>query len=260
MMLRFKSAAALGCTLLWCSLPAHAHDVVLMPIDHGELRVRFGHPQDWQPVDAEKLLELQTIDAAGRVTERHAALKRRGLDLVAPVKAPGPLLTAARYDNGLWLKLPSQPGQPEQYRNASKFMLPEGTDGMLAVKFAKGIALRRDDETLYRKPLGHLLELIPQRNPLALAPGESLPVLVRFNGQPLPDAAVECSDMAKKIDEDKIVRYKTGPDGVAQVKIRRGLNVLAIDHTVSNDGALGEAARALPVAKGVLIATYAFQR
>ena len=242
-----------------CGAAAHAHDLVLMPITNGELRVRFGHPQDWQPVDAEKLLEVQTIDAAGKAVDQHNALKRRELDMVMPLVADAALLTAARYDNGLWLAIAAQDGQPVQYRNASKFMLPEGTDPMLAVKFAKGIVLRLDDETLYRKAVGHLLEIIPQQNPLKLAADAALPVLVQFNGRPLANAGIEVSDLETKIAEDKIVRYRTDANGIAQVSLRRGLNVLAVDHTVQNDGALGEAARALPVGKGALIATYAFQ-
>ena len=244
-----------------CCTSVQAHDLVLMPITNGELRVRFGHPQDWQPVDAEKLLEVQTIDAAGQTIDRHDALKRRALDLVMPLQPPnGALLTAARYDNGLWLALPARDGGPPRYRNASKFMLPEGTDPLLAVKFAKGIVLQPDDETLYRKTVGHRLEIVPQKNPLNLNGDETLPVLVQFNGRPLADAGIEVSDLETKIAEDKIVRYRTDANGIAQVRLRRGLNVLAVDHTVPNDGSLGEAARALPVDKGALIATYAFQR
>ena len=245
--------------LLLAGAGAHAHDLVLMPIEQGTLRVRFGHPADWQSVDAEKLLEVQAIDATGKTVDVHTALKRRALDLVAPFKATGPVLTAARYDNGLWLKLPTPAGQPEQFRNASKFMLPEGRDALLAVKFAKGMTLARGDDTLYRQSVGHLLEIVPQKNPLTLARGELLPVLVRFAGKPLADAGIEASDMTRKIAEDKIVRYKTGADGIAQVKLQRGLNILGVDHSVPNDGSLGEAARALPVARGALIATYAFR-
>ncbi len=243
-----------------CGIGAQAHDLVLMPDAQGELRVRFGHPHDWQPVDAEKLLEVQTIDAAGNTTgHRHDTLKRQGLDLLMPFVGSGPLLIAARYDNGLWLTLPAKDGQPVQYRNASKFMLPEGTDPLLAVKYAKGIVLRVDDDTLFGKTLGHRLEIIPQQNPLKLGAGETLPVLVRFNGRPLAGAGVENSDLETKLPEDRIVRYQTDADGMAQIKLRSGVNLLAVDHTVPNDGSLGDAARALPVDKGALIATYAFR-
>ena len=250
---------ALAASALLSGAAACAHDLVLMPAANGELRIRFGHPLDWQAVDPEKLLEVQTIDTAGKVTDRHRALTRRDLDMVLPLAADAALLIAARYDNGLWLTLPAKDGQPVQYRNASKFMLPEGTDPMLAVKYAKGIVLRADDETLFGKTLGHRLEIIPQKNPLKLGEGDALPVLVRFNGRPLAGAGIENSDLETKLPEDQIVRYQTNADGMAQVKLRRGVNVLAVDHTVPNDGSLGDAARALPVDKGALIATYAFR-
>lgn len=252
-------ASLLAASAMWGTAAVQAHDLVLMPITNGELRVRFGHPQDWQSVDGEKLLEVQTIDAGGKVVDRHDELKRRELDMVMPLAADAALLTAARYDNGLWLTLRGHDGKPDQYRNASKFMLPEGTDPMLAVKFAKGVVLRPDDEALYRRTVGHLLEIIPQKNPLKVNADETLPVLVQFDGRPLANAGIEVSDLETKIVEDKIVRYRTDANGVAQVRLRHGLNVLAVDHTVQNDGSLGDAARALPVGKGALIATYAFQ-
>ncbi|MEE9263924.1 MAG: DUF4198 domain-containing protein [Vicinamibacteria bacterium] len=58
-------------------------------------------------------------------------------------------------------------------------------------KWAKAILQvgDRQDET-WSKALGLKLEIVPQTNPYTLRPGESLPVVVLFDGQPLADVEV----------------------------------------------------------------------
>lgn len=111
-------------------LPAAAHDIVLVP-EAGGVRVRMGHPGDWQSVDGERLLDLQVFNggAGGVGADRQAALKRKGLDLLlaAPAADKAPMLVAARYDKGLWVKLPAVAGAKPQWRNTSRFMTPEPT-------------------------------------------------------------------------------------------------------------------------------------
>lgn len=258
--------AALAACLLTSAAAAQAHDIVLVPAAGGDARapaltVRYGHPQDWLPVDHEKLLELKLIGADGAITDRQDRLTRRGLDLLLKdASARAPMLAEARYDNGLWVRLPTEAGRPEQFRNATRLMVPDAAATLASFKFAKAAVLTAGDDALYKRPVGHLLEIIPQKNPLALAAGESLPVLVRYNGQPLEGAGIEVTNLVDKIAEDRIERFKTGADGIAQVPLRRrGLNVLAVDLNVPNDGALGEQARALPAQTLMMVATYAFR-
>ncbi len=249
--------AALACLAAGA---AQAHDIVLVPHAQG-LTVRYGHPQDWLPVDGEKLLELQLLGADGTTVERHGALKARGLNMeLAGVKAP--VLAAARYDNGLWVQTATAKadGKPE-WRNASRFMLPDAASLMLSVKFAKAFAAGPTDDTLYQRRVGHLLELVPQKNPLALKAGDALPVLVLFNGQPLAGAGIEVSDMVTKLPEDKIKRYVSGSDGIALVTLRpRGVNMLGLDLERPNDAALPGGAQAAPADKVLMVATYTFVR
>lgn len=40
------------------------------------------------------------------------------------------------------------------------------------------------------QPIGLLLEIVPERDPFALKPGDTLPILVLFKGKPLPEANV----------------------------------------------------------------------
>ncbi len=255
------AAAAAVLALVLSPRPAEAHDIVLVP-QGGGLTVRYGHPLDWLPVDHEKLLELQVQGAAGTVSDRHGALKRKGLDmLLAPAALAGPALVAARYDNGLWVELPAGPDGKAAWRNSSKFMTPEAKSVTLSVKFAKALAAGANDDTLFKRQVGHLLELVPQKNPLALKAGELLPVLVLFDGKPLADAGIENSNLVDKLPEEKIPRYRTDANGIAQVSLRpRGVNTLAVDLERPNDASLPGGARATPADKLLIVATYTFMR
>ena len=257
----YLSVAALTVCLFGMFGPlANAHDIVLVP-DADRITVRYGHPGDWLPIDQEKLLDVNIHSAAGAPADLSAQLKRQGLTLTLRQNQRVPALLSARYDNGLWLKLPVAAGAKEHWRNASRFMLGAGTEPLASVKFAKALLWSATDTGVYKLPVGHLLELVPQRNPATIRIGETLPVLVQFNGRPLPGAGVEVSDLVKVMPEDEIARYKTDANGIAQVPIpSRGLTVLAVDVQQPNDGSLGDAAKALPVDTFLLVATYAFRR
>lgn len=244
---------------------AEAHDMVLVPEPH-QLRVRYGHPHDWRSVDRARLIELRLLRGDAAATDAYAALAQQGLDLVASAAKLGDLkgawIAAARYDNGLWAELqqPSADAKP-QWRNASRFMVPNPKSTALYLKYAKAYAGSADDPTTFRRLAGHMLELVPQKNPLAVKAGETLPVLVLFNGQPLVGAGIEVSNLVDAIAEDRITRYPTNADGIAQVVLRsKGIHMLGVDIERPNDGSLGEAVKALPVDKVGMIATYTVVR
>ena len=254
------TAAALAALLAG---PASAHDIVLQPIRDG-VAVRYGHAQDWQPVEPDKLIELQLFRTATDLPQdAQPALKPTGNEYLLTLAdgAAKPLLVAARYDNGLWSRVPVAGGGKPVARNTTRFMLPDATLVTNNLKFAKGLVGSADDAGVYKRVLGHLLELVPQRNPAALKAGELLEVLVLLRGKPLAGAGVEVSNLVDKLPEEQIRRWTTDAQGIARVELRpRGVNTLAVDVDVPNDGSLGEASRTVGADKFVLIATYTFNR
>lgn len=252
--------AALAATLAW-PLVAGAHDLVLVPEPSGDLTVKFGHPGDWQPADKERLLDLRVEgDAQAAARPIAGPLAARGLELAASgVAAAGKAaLVSARYDNGLWVSVPGADGKPV-YRNTTKAMLPKATSTMSAIKFAKALYGTADDANVYKREVHHLVEIVPQKNPATVKPGETLPVLVKLAGKPLRGAGVEVTD-AKTASAEGQAKFTTDASGIAQVPIRNaGLNVVSVDIDRRNDGSLGAAMKALPVDKIAMIATYAFQ-
>ena len=120
----------LGLAFVTLAPTAQAHDIVLVPESAG-LRVRLGHPGDWQPVDIERLIELQTMSGNSAAQNKHSELKRNGLDMVLAKPAPKaatPQMSAARYDNGLWVELPAVGNAKAEWRNTSRFMLPRSEE------------------------------------------------------------------------------------------------------------------------------------
>lgn len=268
-------AALLALLLTTAGLAVQAHDIVLVPQADG-WRVRYGHPQDWLPVDGEKLLALQIFNGSAPPLDPHDALRRQGLDLLltGPRQPPGDGLVAASYDNGLWARLPANPALPgtkPSYRNTSRWLAPGADDTLVSLKFAKGwrgvgasaraASVASADNPAWRREVGHLLELVPQLDPLTLKPGALLPVKVLLNGLPLAGAGVELSDLVTKLPEDRITRYTTDANGIAQVPLRpHGVQMLGVDLERPNDGSLAEGARSLPVDKLLIVATYTFVR
>lgn len=242
-----------------------AHDIVIVPGAGGTALLRYGHPHDWQPLEKGKLIELQAFGAGdASPQDRLTALKPQGMSFALPADhAPtgSARLLAARYDNGLWARDPQVGDAKPKAHNTSRLMMPNATSVTNNLKFAKALDGSPADTTLYRRQLGHLLELVPQSNPAALGRGEPLDVLVLFQGKPLAGAGIEVSNLADKVEEDAIKRYVTDASGIAHVTLReRGINMLGVDLERPNDGSLGDAATKLGADKLVMVATYTFVR
>ena len=242
---------------------ARAHDVVLVPETH-QLRVRYGHPQDWRPVDKAKVIEVHLLRGEAAPTDVHGLLTTQGLDLVAPkarLGGKGAWLAAARYDNGLWAELPPAGDGKTQWRNATQLTVPNPRSTSVSMKYAKAYSGNAADTITFRRQVGHRLEIVPQKNPLAVRVGEMLPVQVLLDGKPLANTALEVRDLVTAIAEDKIQRYLTGADGIAQVPLRaKGVSMIGVDLERPNDGSMGDAAKALPVDKVTMVATYTVVR
>lgn len=146
----------------------------------------------------------------------------------APVKL-GAAVLAARYDNGYWVKMPDG-----NYRNTSKRVLPEASDSVWSLKFAKTVV---GAGAPWDRVLGQELELVPLADPATLARGQVLQVRVLFHGQPLPGVEVEQGDGVTRVAETDIPRFRTDDQGIASIPIAQGgLTLLAVDYLVKPSG------------------------
>lgn len=72
------------------------------------------------------------------------------------------------------------------------------------------------------KPLGHALEIVPERDPAQLKPGEALTVTVLFKGKPLASAQVAAVYAGAVMKGHEYpVTARTGNDGKAVLKLDR---------------------------------------
>ena len=54
------------------------------------------------------------------------------------------------------------------------------------------------------RPIGHSLEIVPERNPYALAPGDPLPLRVYYHGRPLAGAKLLLADLAREREAPQV--------------------------------------------------------
>ena len=210
---------------------AGAHDLVLLPSGKDELLIRFGHPGEYEPADLPRLFKL---DAYARGEDKAISLLevkpvQMGVDWL--IERLGQLtggkpvmIVTGQYDNGYWTSI-----TPEKYFNTSRAILPAGKDAGHYLKFGKGLFPAVGEA--FNRVVGQQLEIIPQRDPFKVKPGEKLPVKVIFEGKPLAGAGVEIGDGKTRMKEEDIPRYQTDRDGVVELPISHGgLQLIAIDH------------------------------
>jgi len=254
---QFALAAALCATTGF----ALAHDIVLEPQREG-VAVRYGHAQDWQPVQHGKLVDVQLLRGNEAAQDVREQLRPRRMDLLLPQPAGRtPWLLAARYDNGLWARLPAVGDARPASRNTTRVMLPQAALVTNNLKFAKALVLAPEDTVVYQRSVGHLLELVPQRNPATLKAGEALPVLVLFKGQPRANVEVELSNLEDLPAAGQAQRWRSDSQGVVRVPLfAKGVNTLGALLELDNDGTLGEASRSVGADRFALAATLTFKR
>jgi len=260
----FKQVVSrLAATVLFgtAAAAASAHDIVLEPSRDG-VAVRYGHAKDWQQVQDGKLVDLQLLRGNEAARDLRADLRPRRIDLVLAVPdARAPALLAARYDNGLWARLPAVGSAKPVARNTTRVMLPEATAVTNNLKFAKALVNGAEGGELYKRPAGHLLELLPQRNPAQGKAGEALDVLVLFKGQPAAGVEIEVSNLEDLPVAGKTAGLRSDARGIVRVPtFATGVTTIGALLEKPNDGSLGEASRAIGADKFVLAATYSFTR
>ncbi len=124
-----------------------------------------------------------------------------------------PNMITFSFDSGYWTKT------MEGYKNVSPLDVKGVVfDSVKSIKFSKTIFAWNQEFT---KPKGMKMEVTPLVNPLALKPGETLPVLVTLDGNALIGASFETSDN----DEPT---FKTDKYGIAYIPLqKKGLTIIA---------------------------------
>lgn len=222
-LLALTTAALLG-------TPASAHDLWIT-LSNGQtvpqVHIHYGHPDDLQAPQADKLVEMTLSDERGTraVSPKLSASRTAPVLVSEPVPGAASALVAARYDNGFWVK-----GSDGEYRNTTRRLLPEASEAITSVKFAKLVA---GQGAPFAAPVGHELEIVPLDDPSTVKPGGSLRVKVLFRGSPVVGAKVVRSD-GEVVAQDKLPVVSTDGSGIATLPIQKpGGEVLSVSRRVA---------------------------
>ncbi len=219
-------AAALAAT------PALAHDFWLQPRDFSiampaavVLTIYVGHGPDRQRwgVGIDRVVQFVSFGPDGKIDRApELTLQARGGDGVLRLKQPGTHLLAfqsaptpsdlpaVRFnsylrDEGLTIPIADRARTGREAANGRE----------IYSRRAKAIVqigpVDRRQGSIALKRLGLTLEVVPERHPLTLKPGEPLPVRIFFRGAPLAGATVKLTNL--DADAKPVVTQRTDRAG-----------------------------------------------
>ncbi len=211
---------------------AYGHDIAVFPTagpDGVRLRVRYGHPGDYQDTVAGKLVTLDAHSPSGERRSYAGRLRPDGITLVtaplAEVTAPGTWVFSTFYDNGFFLR--TDDGRSV---NTTRAEYPSATTASHNIKYGKALLAVGQSGPGFDRVIGHRLELVPKQDPFTVDRGGTLDVVVFFEGEPLPGAPVVVYPEA---EADKPLSVKTDAEGVVKVPIdRTGTFIVGAEHGV----------------------------
>lgn len=210
-------AAIMLCFMMFSNVFVYdvwAHDVWIEKKGN-EFVVLYGHGDKHDPYDPSKIKEVMAYDSNGNPIPVEV-IRQKDRASVSP-KGKASAFTLF-FDNGYWLKT-TDGWKNISKRDAKEVQLVEPARHSL--KYAKSIMQWAE---IYTKPLGMKLEIVPASNPLSMKKGESLSIVVFYEGKPLEGAKIE-TGYHKEL-------AKTDKNGVASVPIESGINVIVAKHSV----------------------------
>jgi len=197
------------CLFMYSSVSAH--DFWIEKKD-GKLFIVSGHDDKWDTYDPARVKDVKSFDSKGNVLKADA-VRQKDIAYIEPKENMA--MISVFFDNYFWVK--TTDGRKNiTKRDAIKqgFQILESGQFF---KYAKYISKWSD---IFSKPVGTKIEIVPQKNPLALKAGDKLPIKVLLDGKALENASVYLHG-----SHDEIA--KTTKDGTANIEIKRGHNIVS---------------------------------
>ncbi len=203
----FKIFIPLIALVFTCIQPAFSHVVWLQPKD-GSLMVMFGHAEKCDPYKPKFVTDVKGFDCKGAAV---AVETVRGKDKVSLSLKNKPAVITALWDSGYGLITTEGWKKMGKREAKGKYNIIEAIKNLRYIK-----ALLAPCDT-FAKPVGEAFEIVPQKDPFSVKPGEGLPVQVLLNGKP-----VEGADMTT-YDTDPYSKNnpKTDKEGKIVIPIKR---------------------------------------
>jgi len=210
-----KSVLSLSLILLLAA-SAYSHDLWVEKAD-GKYVLMFGHMERIETYNPGWVREIKGYDGKMNAVKLNVIKGKENVSFSS--KKPVALVSLV-FDSGYWVKT------EDGLRNISKRGL---TNYLEATHFIEPVKTIFRWSEQFTRPVGTRMEIVPLKNPLTLKPGETLPIKVIFEGNPLAGAVVT--------SHGELTGIRTGKDGCAQVRIEeKGLQVFAAKHKVQLNG------------------------
>ena len=236
---RLRGWLALAATIL-SAVTLTAHDMWIEPTafvpELGEivgvkLRVGVDFLGDPIPRNPALISQFISVDAAGR----KPLIGRDGTDPAGLVRVAEPGMLILGYRSN-----PSPVVLPAEKFN--QYLKEEGLESIAAIRAGRNqtdsearevfsrcakslVFVGAADETAADRPLGFPLELVAERNPYSLGPGQELPVSLLYEGRPLAGALVVAinrlnpsAKLMARSDKNGLVKFRLAERGAWLIK------------------------------------------
>ncbi len=184
-----------------------AHNLWIEKRD-GNFVLLYGHGTKFDPYDPQKVKEAKSFDAKGHVLPVERGRQKEGVTFQS--KGTPAILTAF-LDNGCWIKTTDGWKNIGRREVKGKYTI---VDAIRSWKYAKALLTPCG---IVSKPAGLDFEIVPEKDPFLLKPGEALPVKVLLHGKPLEGVVISHSDAGHSSKDG----LKTDKNGKANVVISK---------------------------------------
>jgi nickel transport protein len=196
-------------TAILAASAALAHDYWIEKKGNGYVVV-YGHGEQRTEYDPSTVKKVTVLNADGKPVEFRK--ETQGKVLMIQPSGPAALILVA-LDSGYWSKT------IYGWKNLPKRKASRVVEALRSYHHSKSIISWGE---YVRKPVaGVKLDIVPQKNPFDFTTGGVLPLKVYFGDKPLAGATIE--------GDHEIVAI-TDKDGMAKVPIRKGRQLLTVEH------------------------------
>jgi len=190
----FKTIIFIVLLLLSATPFTSAHDAWFIPKDGGLIMV-YGHGEKLEQYDPEKVKDVKALDCDGHAVQVEVSKQKESASVASKAK---PAVITACFEGGYGVKTSDGWKKMTKREAQGKHSVVEA---LKSRKFCKALLTPCES---FSKPLGQMLEIVPEKNPFAVKPGEALPVKVLLDGKPLEGAVVTTGDSKDaKVETDK---------------------------------------------------------
>ncbi|MBI5252094.1 MAG: DUF4198 domain-containing protein [Desulfomonile tiedjei] len=185
---------------------ASAHDAWFIPKDAG-LTVAYGHGEKLDPYDPAKVKDAKGYDRKGQPVAVQMVAAKESASISSKEK---PAIVTALFDGGYGVKTADGWQKLTKREAQGKYSIVEA---LKSQKYSKAILTPCDTCT---KPVGLAFEIVPEKDPFSVKPGDALPLSVILNGKAIEGAVVKTSEAAHSGAKDQL---KSDKDGKANVVV-----------------------------------------